>query len=75
MSTTAQKIKQLNSECENALIDFPFHDKVETWLHDHQLLFAACTYLSDELALSKSNVIPTNFINQFQKIFLENNKK
>jgi hypothetical protein len=75
MSSTIIKIKRVNSECENALIDFPFHDKVETWIKDHQSLFAACTTLENELELSNTNAAYSEFIIQFQKIYLQNNNK
>jgi TRAP-type mannitol/chloroaromatic compound transport system permease small subunit len=29
----------LNQECENALIDFPFHDNTSTWLEEQKILF------------------------------------
>ncbi len=29
----------LNSQCENALIDKPFHDHSTTWVEDHKSLF------------------------------------
>ena len=29
----------LNQACENALIDFPFHDNTDTWINDHKSLF------------------------------------
>ena len=39
MSNFIYTIKVLNSECENALIDFPFHDYTHTWINEYQLLF------------------------------------
>ena len=29
----------LNQDCENALIDFPFHDNVCTWIDEQKTLF------------------------------------
>jgi hypothetical protein len=42
MSNFIYTIKVLNSECENALIDFPFHEQSLTWIKDYQLLFNHC---------------------------------
>ncbi len=75
MSSNIIKIKRLNSEYENALIDFPFHDKVETWIKDHHSLFAVCTLLINELELNNKNAMDAEFIMQFQKVYLENNNK
>ena len=38
----------INQACENALIDFPFHDTANTWINDHKLLF-------DEIELIKNS--------------------
>lgn len=34
-----QTLLMIDSQCENALIDKNFHEEIETWIIDHQLLF------------------------------------
>jgi hypothetical protein len=43
MSSFKNKIIELDSACENAIIDFPFHEHPKTWIIDYQLLFTNCT--------------------------------
>lgn len=68
-------IKILNSECENALIDFPFHDNTDTWISNHELLFNKCVYNTENI---KMELIPAEdylYIQKFETLYLIHNKK
>jgi hypothetical protein len=36
---TSRSLSELNSQCENAMIDKPFHDHSTTWVEEHKSLF------------------------------------
>jgi hypothetical protein len=64
------KILKLNSECENALIDFPFHDNQITWIQEHHLLFAQTQNINEEI--TNKELGKNNFIQQFKMLYLTN---
>ena len=64
------KILKLNSECENALIDFPFHDNPTTWTQEHLSLFAQTQNINEVLA--NKELEKNNFIQQFKMLYLIN---
>ncbi len=68
MNDETLKIFKLNSECENALIDFPFHDNETTWIQEHRLLFIQTQSLHQ--GLIKKEIKKSNFIQQFEILYL-----
>ena len=68
-------IKILDSECENAIIDFPFHDNTDTWISNHELLFNKCVYNAENI---KMELIPAEdylYIQKFETLYLMHFKK
>ncbi len=74
MSSLSYKIKMLESECENALIDFPFHDQVQTWLSDQNVVYEKVAMLMNDHSIT-SETKDVKFITQFYTLYLKNNKK
>jgi hypothetical protein len=72
--------RSLNNECENAMIDKPFHEEIKTWIEDYQSLFLKTSLfikendLMDKFAELKNNNDST-FILKFYKMFLEHSIK
>ena len=62
------KILKLNSDCENALIDFPFHDHQTTWIQEHRLLFEQTQNINEEITSKEFG--NNNFIQQFKMLYL-----
>jgi hypothetical protein len=62
-----QDLNTFNCQCENALIDKPFHDHVVTWLKEYENIF----YRADEIInISKITIGENNntaFIISFYK--------
>jgi hypothetical protein len=73
MSNLPYTLKVLESECENAMIDFPFHDHEATWLVDYKKLFEKVSIVinssSDQIDLTKEK-----FMRQFYLLYLDKNK-
>jgi hypothetical protein len=46
-------LNTLNCQCENALIDKPFHDHMNTWLKEYENLF----YSTEQIINSGNNKI------------------
>ena len=63
-------IRGLNSECENALIDLPFHDEITTWLNDHRALFLKISFLLQENTIEEMEQDRCQFMDAFQKYYL-----
>jgi hypothetical protein len=63
-------LKALNSQCENALIDKPFHDLNETWLKEYQSLFAIVTILIKEEDIKVAERKIFDFIFSFYNVYL-----
>ena len=68
MNAETLNILRLNSECENALIDFPFHDNKTTWIQEHSVLFANTQKLKESSVYKE--VEKNNFIQQFILLYL-----
>jgi|694.fasta_scaffold89534_4 hypothetical protein len=73
MNAKPVHIFRLNSECENALIDFPFHDNNITWIQEHSLLFASIEKLNE--AVIQQFFEKNNYIQQFKMLYLINEVK
>jgi hypothetical protein len=73
MSNLPYTLIVLDSECENAIIDFPFHDHEATWLIDYNKLFEKVSIEinrgSEQIDLTKEK-----FIQQFYLLYLDKNK-
>lgn len=74
MSSLLYKIKILESECENAMIDFPFHDHVQTWISDHNVVYEKVSVHINENSIT-SDEKDINFIAQFYLLYQKSNKK
>ena len=68
-------IKILNSECENALIDFPFHDNTDTWISTHELLFNKCVNNAENINMEYIPVEHNLYIQKFEALYLMYLKK
>jgi hypothetical protein len=66
-------LKVLDSECENAIIDFPFHEHIVTWLSDHKKLFESVSHLMND-ALKINDLSDKLFTQQFYLLYLEKSK-
>jgi hypothetical protein len=74
MSSLLYKIKILESECENAIIDFPFHDHVQTWISDHNVVYEKVALHMKEHSINNEEK-DINFIAQFYLLYQKSNKK
>jgi hypothetical protein len=75
MFSIISNIKILDNDCENALIDFPFHENTETWLSDHQLLFNSCSNITKEINIDSILNEHKAYIDKFVAIYLMHCKK
>lgn len=62
----------LNQHCENALIDFPFHDIVETWIQDHYLLYLKIEEAFKSVAYNSAEAHNKHFIELFYSTYKNN---
>lgn len=62
----------LNQECENALIDFPFHDNTSTWLEEQKILFQIIEDIIKGELYKNSHVTEIVFIDIFFETFTNN---
>lgn len=72
-SNTQQKYT-INNNCEKALIDFPFHDEISTWLEEYNPLFESIKIEACELdspSFENTHYSTNNFITQFYFKFKE----
>jgi hypothetical protein len=62
----------LNQECENALIDFPFHDNTSTWLEEQKILFQIIEDIIKGELYKNSHVTEIVFIDIFFETYTNN---
>ena len=62
----------LNQDCENALIDFPFHEIAATWLEEQKSLFEKIQKLKNSELYNNSQAATVIFIEQFCETYLSN---
>lgn len=62
----------LNQDCENALIDFPFHDITTTWITEQKSLFEIITNLRKSELYKNSQALEILFIDQFFETYTRN---
>jgi hypothetical protein len=67
-------------ECENAMIDKPFHEEITTWIEAHQTLFTkASLFIKENELMNKYDALRDNddyaFIFKFYNTFLVNEIK
>jgi hypothetical protein len=75
MFSILTNIKILNSECENALIDFPFHDYTDTWISSHELLFNKCVYNAKNIKMESIPAEDYLYTQKFEALYLMHLKK
>ncbi len=75
MFSILSKIKMLNNECENALIDFPFHDNSSTWISDHQTLFDRCSNIIEDPNIESTQAAHCVYIHKFDTLYKMHDKK
>jgi hypothetical protein len=63
---------RLNQECENALIDFPFHDNTSTWLEEQKILFQIIEDIIKGELYKNSHVTEIVFIDIFFETYTNN---
>jgi hypothetical protein len=66
-------LKVLDSECENAIIDFPFHDHEASWLIDYKNLFEKVSIVINGSS-KQIDLTEEKFIQQFYLLYLDKNK-
>jgi len=62
----------LNQACENALIDFPFHDLAVTWINDHKSLFDKIELIINNELYIGSESKNVFYINLFLETYINN---
>lgn len=62
----------LNQDCENALIDFPFHEIAATWLEEQKSLFEKIQKLKNSELFNDSQAAAVIFIEQFFVTYISN---
>jgi hypothetical protein len=62
----------LNQACENALIDFPFHDNTDTWINDHKSLFDKIELIINNELYKTSESKNVFYINLFLETYINN---
>ena len=62
----------LNQDCENALIDFPYHEIAATWLEEQKSLFETVQKLRNSESYNDSQAAAVIFIEQFFETYLSN---
>lgn len=62
----------LNQDCENALIDFPYHEIAATWLEEQKSLFETVQKLRNSELYNDSQAAAILFIEQFFETYLSN---
>ena len=61
----------LNQDCENALIDFPFHDNVSTWIDEQKTLFNIIENIIQGEVYKNSHITEIVFIDIFLETYLK----
>jgi hypothetical protein len=62
----------LNQDCENALIDFPFHDIATTWIDEQKFLFQIIENIRKSDSYKNSHIIEIVFIDIFFETYSKN---
>jgi len=62
----------LNQDCENALIDFPFHDITTTWMDEQKSLFQIIENIRKDEFYKCGNVNEKVFIDIFFETYSNN---
>ena len=67
------KLFELNNQCENILIDLPFHDSSKTWLLENESLFKdLCLELSIIQPITKNSLLEEFiYLTKFHDRFVE----
>ena len=63
----------INSQCENALIDLPFHDILNTWIEEYHSLFIQVNTIMQGNQINKIQSASTSFIYSFYQTYLSAN--
>jgi len=61
----------LNQDCENALIDFPFHDNVCTWIDEQKTLFHIIENIIQGDLYKHSHLTEIVFIDIFWETYMK----
>jgi hypothetical protein len=61
----------LNQDCENALIDFPFHDNASTWMEEQKILFQIIEKIIQGELYKNSQVTEIVFIDIFFETYMK----
>jgi hypothetical protein len=61
----------LNQDCENALIDFPFHDNVCTWIDEQKTLFHIIENIIQGELYKNSHITEIVFIDIFLETYMK----
>lgn len=62
----------LNQDCENALIDFPFHDIPTTWIDEQKILFQKIENERKSDLYKNSHITEIVFIDIFFETYSKN---
>ena len=62
----------LNQDCENALIDYAFHDNHKTWIAEQTILFNLVVKTKQDQAYINGQPKDVNFINLFFETYFNN---
>lgn len=62
----------LNQDCENALIDFPFHEITATWIEEQKSLFETIEKVRNSELYMSSHLIEIVFIDIFFDTYTSN---
>jgi hypothetical protein len=65
-------IFSLNQDCENALIDFPFHDIAATWIEEQKSLFETIEKIRNSELYKSSHLAEIVFIDIFFDTYTSN---
>jgi hypothetical protein len=61
----------LNQDCENALIDFPFHDNVCTWIDEQKKLFQIIENIIQGELYKNTHITEKVFIDIFLETYMK----
>ncbi len=64
-----RELQNFNSECENAIIDKPFHDNMATWVKAHHGLYTKSLLLIQNGHYLNALQEKINFIVAFNKLY------
>lgn len=62
----------LNQDCENALIDFPFHENAATWIEEQKSLFETIEKVRNSELYKYSHITEIVFMDIFFDTYTSN---